>query len=188
LIASLVRLPRGRDRAPSVSVEAGEMLLARGCKCANQVAASCRCHDKVARSFLSGPGFSLSSEQTSWTINGVCFNLARRALLNSSPHVPSHFGPQARAKSAWGAALSMSETPPAIAPSQIALDDETAEHWAWRKLISFALLLVSQFVGHRLCAHRRNAERCLAIDLVSVGDRIDVLINCTSKGRRELGD
>src|ERR1700731_1277791 len=68
------------------------------------------------------------------------------------------------------------------------LDYETAQHWAWRKLITFALLLVSQFVGHRLCAHRRNAELCLDIDLVSVGDRMDVLIIVLQMGCWELGD
>jgi len=55
-------------------------------------------------------------------------------------------------------------------------------------LITFALLLVSQFVGHRPCAHRRNAELCLDIDLVSVGDRIDVLIIVLQMGCWELGD
>ena len=68
------------------------------------------------------------------------------------------------------------------------LDYETAQHWAWRKLITFALLLVSQFVGHRLCAHRRNVELRLDIDLVSVGDRINVLIIVLQMGCWELGD
>src|SRR6516164_637850 len=67
----------------------------------------------------------------------------------------------------WPSVLSIRR--PAIALSQIALwITKTAQHWAWRKLITFALLLVSQFVGHRLCAHRRNAELCLDIDLLSV--------------------
>jgi hypothetical protein len=43
------------------------MLRARGDQCANQGAASCRRHNKVAGVFLSGPGFSLSS---SFKFNG----------------------------------------------------------------------------------------------------------------------
>ena len=117
------------------------------------------------------------------------------ALLNSSPHVPSRFGPQARAKPAWGSAFSMSETgrkcfqlgAQQSHPPRSRLDYETAQHWAWRKLITFALLLVSQFVGHRPCAHRRNVELRLDIDRVSVGDRINVLINCTSNGMLGVG-
>jgi hypothetical protein len=118
------------------------------------------------------------------------------ALLNSSPHVPSRFGPQARAKPAWGSAFSMSETGRKCFQlgaqqshhPRSRLDYETAQHWAWRKLITFALLLVSQFVGHRLCAHRRNVELRLDIDLVSVGDRINVLIIVLQMGCWELGD
>ena len=117
-------------------------------------------------------------------------------LLNSSPHAPSRFGPQARAKPAWGSAFSMSETGRKCFQlgaqqshhPRSRLDYETAQHWAWRKLITFALLFVSQFVGHRLCAHRRNAELCLDIDLVSVGDRINVLIIVLQMGCWELGD
>src|ERR1700733_12284183 len=120
----------------------------------------------------------------------------KTARSSTPPHVPSRFGPQARAKPAWGSAFSMSETGRKCFQlgaqqshhPRSRLDYETAQHWAWRKLITFALLLVSQFVGHRLCAHRRNAELCLDIDLVSVGDRIDVLTIVLQMGCWELGD
>jgi hypothetical protein len=54
------------------------------------------------------------------------------------------------------------------------------------KLITLALLLVSQLFGHRHRAHRRNAELCLDIDLLSVGDRINVLTIALQMGRWEL--
>lgn len=66
-------------------------------------------------------------------------------------------------------------------PAQIALGlRNSADH------VRFAL--VSQFVGHRLCDHRRNVELRLDIDLVSVGDRINVLIIVLQMGCWELGD
>ena len=73
-------------------------------------------------------------------------------------------------------------------PSQIALGLRHSAALGLANLITFALLLVSQFVGHRLCAHRRNVELRLDIDLVSVGDRINVLIIVLQMGCWELGD
>src|SRR6476660_6875677 len=118
------------------------------------------------------------------------------ALLNSSPHVPSRFGPQARAKPAWGSAFSMSETgrkcfqlsSQQSTPSQIALGLRNSAALGLAEANHVRLLMVSQFGGHRLCAHRRNVELRLDIDLVSVGDRINVLIIVLQMGCWELGD
>jgi hypothetical protein len=73
---------------------------------------------------------------------------------------------------------------PAIAPSQIALGlrNSAALGLAEANHVRFALLAI----GSAIIVETPNL--CLDIDLVSVGDRIDVLIIVLQMGCWELGD